>query len=111
METRSSVFGTPLRDRILASLAMREQSHVGELARAFELSSAGVAKAVRQLERDGLIVAMERGRTRVLSLNPRWFAKRELRELLERMADAEPELYAPLRSLRARPRRSGKVLA
>lgn len=89
---------------------MKGQSHVSELAPALGVSVAGVAKAVRQLERDGLIAAIEHGRTRVLQLNPRWFAKSELRQLLERMAEAQPELHKPMWSVRARPRRSGKEL-
>src|ERR1700685_3063236 len=110
MESRGSVFGTQLRDKILTILAMKAQSHVSELAPALGLSIAGVAKAVRQLERDGLIAATTHGRTRILQLNPRWFAKSELRELLERMAEAQPELHQPMWSVRARPRRSGKKL-
>lgn len=87
---------------------MKGQSHVSELARVLGISVAGVAKAVRHLERDGLVAAIEHGRTRILQLNPRWFAKSELRELLERMAEAQPELHKPMWSVPARPRRSGK---
>jgi predicted transcriptional regulator len=108
VEFRSSIFGTPLRDQILTILAVQGQSHVGELSRALGMSVAGVAKSVRQLERDGMIAAIAHGRTRILQLNSRWYAKTELRHLLERMAEANPDLHAPMWSVRSRPRRSGK---
>ena len=110
MEARASIFGTPLRDQILTALATKGQSHASELARALGVSTPGVWKAVRQLERDGLVAAVAHGRTRVLQLNPRWYAKTELRALLDRVAEAHPELQDALATVRARPRRSGKTL-
>ena len=98
-----------MRDGILIALALKGQSHASELARALGASVPGVAKAVQQLEGDGLVAAIAHGRTRILQLNSRWYAKTQLRELLERMAEARPELYAALAALRGRPRRAGKA--
>ena len=105
-----SVFGTPLRDDILTALALKRESHASELARVLAVSVPGVWKAVRQLERDGLVAAVSHGRTRVLRLNPRWYAKNELRALLDRMAEGKPQLRERLGAIRGRPRRSGKPL-
>jgi DNA-binding Lrp family transcriptional regulator len=75
-----------------------------------DASPEGVGKAVRRLEKDGLIVAIARGRTRVLQLNVRWFASRELRALLDKMIEFEPRLASAAEVVRKRPRRSGKPL-
>jgi predicted transcriptional regulator len=109
VEAQPSVFGTPMRDKILIALALKGQSHASELARAFGVTVPGVWKAVRQLEKDGLVAAVAHGRTRVLQLNSRWYAKPQLRELLERMAEARSDVYDALSAVRGRPRRSGKA--
>jgi biotin operon repressor len=98
-----------MRDGILIALALKGQSHASELARALGASVPGVWTAVQQLEKDGLIAATAHGRTRTLQLNPRWYAKAQLRELLERMGEARPELYQTLATVRGRPRRTGKA--
>jgi len=107
MET-TSVFGTPMRDRILVLLSIKGGAHLSEIARAYGKTVTLTQRTVRGLERDGLIVAQAHGRTRLLHLNPRWYGIVALRELLQTMASAQPGLYAPAESLRARPRRSGK---
>lgn len=88
---------------------MKGESHAREVARIFDITPVAAARAVRQLERDGLIIALKRGRTRVLKLNSRWFGKEELRELLVRMAEFEPALYEAAKAIRDRPWRSGKA--
>lgn len=106
----ASVFGTPLRDQILAILAISHEQHASELARLIGVSEATIGRAVGRLERDGLLAAVTHGRTRLLRLNPRWYAKQELRALLDRMTEAQPELYEAAGALRRRPRRRGKPL-
>jgi biotin operon repressor len=98
-----------MRDGILIALALKGQSHASELARALGASVPGVWTAVQQLEKDGLVAAIAHGRTRTLQLNPRWYAKGELRDLLERMGEARPDLYERLATIRGRPRRAGKA--
>jgi DNA-binding MarR family transcriptional regulator len=99
-----------MRDRILVLLSIRGGTHLSEIARIYGKTVTLTQRTVRGLERDGLIVAITHGRTRLLQLNPRWYGLAALRKLLQTMASAQPELYAPAESVRARPRRSGKPM-
>jgi DNA-binding MarR family transcriptional regulator len=109
--TAPSVFGSPERDAILVLLRLRNETHLRELSRIFSSPASNLSRVVRQLELDGLVVATTAGRTRLLRLNPRFYARREIEALLEAMALARPDLYQPGEGTRSRPRRSGKLLA
>lgn len=110
VKQRSSPFGSRTRTRVLLALLVSGGSHARELARLTETRLSAVQGALRSLERDGLVGATSAGRTRLYRLEPRFFAARELRALLERMAAAEPRLRERVESLRRRPRRTGKPL-
>ena len=69
-------FGGQARTRVLLGLRLLEESYPRELARVLELPLSGVQMAVRGLERDGLVAARAAGRTRLVRLNPRYFARR-----------------------------------
>ena len=105
-----SIFGSRMRDRILVLLATKGSSHLREMARIYGVSVPQVQRALKQLELDGLVVARAVGRSRIVELSPRFYANKELRSLLQTMAIAQPDLYAPGEVVRARPRRSGKTL-
>jgi DNA-binding transcriptional ArsR family regulator len=107
---RSSPFGSRTRTRVLACLELLGESYPRELARVLGIGLSAVQKAMKSLERDGLIVGRALGRTRVYGINPRYFAVTELRGLARRMADVDLELQKRARELRRRPRRSGKPL-
>jgi DNA-binding transcriptional ArsR family regulator len=106
----TSPFGSQTRTRVLLALSLLEQSYARELARLLEVSLSVLQKAILGLERDGLVAAREMGRTRVITLNPRYFARRELLAFLNRLAEPEDRLRAAVAKLRKRPRRSGKRL-
>jgi len=106
----TSPFGSQTRTRVLLALSLLEQSYARELARVLEISISVLQKAILGLERDGLVAARTVGRTRVITLNPRFFAQRELVALLNRLAEPEARLRAAVAKLRKRPRRSGKRL-
>jgi hypothetical protein len=67
-----------------------------------------VQKALRGLERDGLVAGRTMGRTRLVELNPRYFAAEALRAFLLRLSDPEVELRRRVSAIRKRPRRTGK---
>ena len=75
-----------------------------------EMPLFSVQRALGRLERDGLVAARNRGRTRVFRLNPGYFAAGELAQLLNRLIAQEPELDKRIRALRRRPRRTAKPL-
>lgn len=87
-----------------------EESYPRELARLLDLRLFSVQRALASLERDGLVSARLRGRTRVYRLEPRYFAKDELAAYLDRLAANETELDGRIRRIRRRPRRTGKRL-
>ncbi|HVS12251.1 MAG TPA: hypothetical protein VMS76_20490 [Planctomycetota bacterium] len=62
------------------------------------------------LELEGVVASRQLGRTRRVSLNPRYFAADPLRALLEKLATGSPELQRLAATRRARPRRKGKPL-
>jgi hypothetical protein len=48
------------------------------------------------------------GRTRLVRLNPRYFAREELQRYLLKLAEPDRDLQARVAALRRRPRRPGK---
>ena len=81
----SSPFGSQTRTRILLALELLGQSYARELARLLASSLSAVLKGLASLERDGLIAGRLVGRTRVFQLDPRYFAAKQLQDLLSRL--------------------------
>ena len=108
--TVSKLFGSPRRTQILVLLALLEESYPSELARLLGAAKAPVIYIVDDLEREGVVASRRLGRTRRLSLEPRYFAARELQALLLKLSEGEPELQRIAASKRSRPRRKGKPL-
>ena len=108
--TTSSPFGSYARTRVLLALRLLTETYARELARLLELSLSGVQKALRSLERDGLIAGRAAGRTRLYRLSPRAAARQELERYLERLLEYEAGLRTRAAGLRRRPRRAGKPL-
>lgn len=59
----------PTRRGMLAALTLGEKS-IGELARPYAMSLAGVSKHVQVLERAGLVTRRKAGRTQICTLRP-----------------------------------------
>lgn len=108
--TPSSPFGGRTRTRVLIALQLLESSYPRELSRLLDAPISGVRKALLGLERDGLVSGRLVGRTRLVRLNPSYFARRELQAFLARLSEAEPELRSRVERLRRRPRQMGKPL-
>lgn len=106
----SSPFGSPTRTRLLVALELLEQSYARELGRLMRSPLSVVQKGIASLERDGLIVGRLLGRTRLFEINPRYFAAKELRAYLDRLAATDSALKSRISELRRRPRRTGKRL-
>jgi hypothetical protein len=92
------------------ALGLLQESYARELGRLLSRPLSGVQKAVRSLEEDGLVAGRMMGRTRLLTLEPRYFAHDELRRYLERLAEAEHEIRRRVGRLRHRRRKGGKPL-
>jgi len=103
-------FGSPTRTRALILLALLGSSYPRELARLLDQAVSVVQKALRSLERDGLVAAQTVGRMRMYRVNPRYFARQELDAYLRKLTAAQPDLDRRAATLRRRPRASGKPL-
>lgn len=110
VKSNSSPFGSGTRTRVLLALSLLGESYPRELARLLEIPLFGVQKALRSLEQDGIVAGRSVGRTRVIQLDPRYFAKESLQQFLRRLLEPEAELRTRVAALRRRPRRTGKPL-
>ena len=108
VKTSSSPFGGQTRTRALLALRLLGESYPRELARLLGAPASGVQKALRSLERDGIVAARSMGRTRVYRIEPRYFAFDALQGYLARLAEPETDLRTRVTGLRRRPRLTGK---
>lgn len=95
---------------MLLALGLLGESYSRELARILDAPVSGVQQALRSLERDGLVGGRSMGRTRVVRLEPRYFARQELEAYLTRLARADRLLSSRVEAVRRRPRAAGKPL-
>jgi DNA-binding MarR family transcriptional regulator len=106
----TKLFGSRRRTEVLIMVALLEETYPTELARLLGAPLYSVQKVVDALDREGVLATRLIGNERRVTLSPRFFARTELRELLQRLAEAEPELREAATKLRRRPRRKGKSL-
>ena len=106
----SSPFGAQTRTRVLLALTLLGDSYPRELSRVLQLPLSGVQRALQSLERDGLVAGRSAGRTRLIRLEPRYFAFEALQAFLRRLTEPESELRTRVTTLRRRPRRTRKPL-
>ena len=103
------LFGSGNRTDVLVAVARLGESYPAELAGLFGLRPTEAVRAVASLERVGVVGSKLVGRTRIVRLEPRYWARAELYALLLRLS--ELPRYAGLWSkVRGRPRAIGKPL-
>lgn len=100
------LFGSRLRDRLLVLLSLIPEIHIRGAASALGSTPSEAAKAVASLERIGVVESRRTAGSRLVSLDPRWYAAAELRLLLARLAETDRELNDFAEARRARPRRT-----
>jgi len=101
----SSPFGSQTRTRVLVALRLLEQSYSRELSRFLRIPLSVVQKGIRSLERDNLIAGRLAGKTRLLQLNPRYFAAKEVQALLNKLIEADTDLRSRAGRLRRKTQR------
>jgi hypothetical protein len=101
------LFGVPSRSRTLLAIALLEQTYLRELSRIARVQFQSVVRIVDDLQEQGVVSTLMRGTQRTVTLNPSYFAYRELRDLLLRLAPMEPIMVKTIEDLR-RPRRRTK---
>jgi DNA-binding IclR family transcriptional regulator len=103
------ILGSRRRTEVMILVALLGDTYPTEIARLLQAPLYSAQKIVDSLEREGVVATRLRGGTRWVSLDPRFFAARELRALLLRLAEAEPELRKAAEGRRSRPQRGGKA--
>jgi len=102
------IFGGRLRTAALTAIRLLGDTYPSELAALLGVRLFAVQRVLDSLEHEAVIVSRSVGRTRSVSLNPRYFAHRELAQLLWRLGREDVELQVALSARRRRPRRTGK---
>lgn len=100
---QQGLFGSRRRTEVLILLGLLAESYPSELATLLKAPLYSIQRILSDLEGQGIVAARQRGRTRLVSLNPRFYAVDELRALLARMALAEPDLDELAAGHRVRP--------
>lgn len=101
------LFGSRRRTEVLVTIALLGETYPSELARLLNAPLFSVQNIVAALDREGIVAMRVAGRSRLVSLDPRYFAFQELKGLLLKLAEAEPELRVAASGRRSRPRRGG----
>lgn len=107
----SALFGNPTAEKVLLYITNYGEGHTRAIATTFEVSPSQVYQQLLRLERDGILIAKQVGRTKSFQINPRLAIKKQLTELLEAilllMPDEEKKKFYRQRT---RPRKTGKPL-
>ncbi len=102
------LFGNRNRTALLLAVSLLGETYPSELAQVLGVRLYTVQSILAALEREGVVVSRLLGRTRRVSLNPRYFAHKELAVLLSKLGKQDVILQQSLSALRRRPRRAGK---
>jgi DNA-binding transcriptional ArsR family regulator len=102
-----TLFGSAIRMDTLVTIGRLKRTYLSEIARIVSRRIIEIQRAVISLEKAGVVVSNRVGNTRIVELNPTFWAKDELYALLLRIS--EMPAYANLWSkIRRRPRAMGK---
>jgi len=105
---RPKLFGSENRTAVLLAIRLLQQTWPSELAKVLSLRLFTVQQILTSYEQEGVIASRVMGRTRTVTLNPRYFAAKELDALTWKLAMQNTELQQALAQVRRRPRSAGK---
>ncbi len=107
----SALFGNSTAEKVLLYIVNYGEGHTRAIATTFDLSTSQVYQQLVRLEKDGILIAKQAGRTKIFSINPRLAIKKPLLLLLEEilLLIPEDEKKKYFRQ-RTRPRKTGKDL-
>jgi DNA-binding transcriptional ArsR family regulator len=108
IERAPQIFGGRNRTAVLVAIRLLGETYPSELAALLGLRLYSVQEVLKSLESEGVIISRLLGRTRRVSLNPRYFASKELDVLLWKVGQHDVALQKSLATKRRRPRRAGK---
>lgn len=106
-----ALVGSTNAERVLLFLAARGEGYPAEIARTFDTAPSMIKKQLDRMERDGLLIRREVGKTLLYTFNPRNPFSKDVQEFFRLALDKYPEdVRARLTKDRRRPRKRGKVL-
>lgn len=88
-----AVLGSTGAERVLIVIAGRGKAYAREIAKVFDLNPPAVHKQLDRMEREGLLVSQEVGRTRVYEINPRFFLQGRTSGVIGKGAVDVPSRY------------------
>jgi DNA-binding transcriptional ArsR family regulator len=103
-----ALFGSQVRNDVLIAIGRLGETYPAQLAAVLGLRPTEITRAVASLERCGAIASKRMGRTRIVRLEPRYWAKDELYALLLRLSEL-PRYRNRWATVRGRPRAIGKA--
>jgi DNA-binding transcriptional ArsR family regulator len=107
----SELFGGSTTEKCLIYLAAQGEGYPLEISRAFGISNTQVSRTLNKLEQADILIGREAGRTRIYSLNERFFVAKELKALLDRALLNMPlEDQERFFMRRRRPRKKNKAV-
>jgi len=107
----ANLLGSLNKERALIYLKARDKGYARQIARFFNSPLSPMQNAMDKLEIAGVLVSRPVGNTREYEFNPRYAARKELSNLLDRALSLYPKaLREQLLLSRSRPRRRGKPL-
>jgi len=105
------LLGSKNAERVLVYLFTREEGYSREIARYFSADLKSIQNQMDKLEKGGVLVSREVGRTRPYMFNPRYPFLSELKSLIEKAFSFYPQEEQDRLTLnRRRPRAKGKAL-
>ncbi len=105
-----ALFGNQTSANLLIALGMLRSGSISDLARVAGSSRSVAMRVVDRWERADLVTTRLDGRNRVVEFSPRLRFDKALSELLEKLAQLNPEIEKRAAAIRRRPRRKGKEL-
>ena len=86
-----AVLGSTNAERVLLFLMAREQGYAKEIAEFYDTDLSPIQKQLARMERDGLLINRQVGRTRVYEFNPRYAFLPEVKQLLAKTLEFAPK--------------------
>lgn len=108
-----SLFGNPVIEKVMFFLLVSGKCYPSQLKNTFHSPLYSFQRALARLEKGGVIISYQEGKTRIYQFNPRYPFLIELKAFLQKAYEFFPKemrekYYEPIS--RKRPRRQGKPL-
>lgn len=107
----NELFGSETTVKCLLYLAAMKDGYALEVSQSYGISNTQVTRTLDKLEKADILFGSQMGRTRVYTLNSRWFLYKELKALLDKVVLNMPlEDQEKYFMKRKRPRKKNKPI-